>query len=42
MSHGFEKRRLQAVISYHNWRSRVDRVPTDNGAVPQVSLRWWF
>jgi hypothetical protein len=34
--------RMQAVISYHNWRSQVDRMPTDQGAVPQVSLKWRF
>lgn len=34
--------RMQAVISYHNWRSPVDRMPADQGAVPQVSLRWRF
>jgi len=35
--------RMQAVISYHNWRSQADRGPADDqGPVPQVSLKWWF
>jgi len=35
--------RMQAVISYHNWRSQVDRGPSDDrGAVPQVTLKWWY
>jgi hypothetical protein len=34
--------RMQAVLSYHEWHSRLDRAPTDNGPVPQVSLKWWF
>lgn len=35
--------RMQAVISYHNWRSQVDRGPSDDqGPVPQVTLKWWY
>ncbi len=35
--------RMQAVISYHNWRSQVDRGPSDDqGAVPQITLKWWY
>jgi hypothetical protein len=35
--------RMQAVISYHNWRSQVDRGPSDDqGPVPQITLKWWY
>lgn len=35
--------RLQAVLSYHNWRSQADRgLAEQQGAVPQISLRWRF
>jgi hypothetical protein len=34
--------RMQAVLSYHEWHSRLERTPNDNGPVPQISLKWWF
>lgn len=34
--------RMQALLSYHNWREAADTVPARTGKVPQVSLRWSF
>ncbi|MDR3416854.1 MAG: hypothetical protein P4L83_11770 [Nevskia sp.] len=35
--------RMQAVLSYHDWRSTFDDgLPQQGGRVPQLSLRWSF
>jgi len=34
--------RMQALLSYHNWREAADTAPVRTGPVPQVSLRWSF